>query len=133
GPFLQLITEVDMIYPTFNEAIYEEWSLQENGSLTVLAKDHSESIIKEIAPLKMEVSKEEVLEVQQLLEENFWKLKEHLKSGQGNEEESIIVYVEEGEKTVTGLSPNHPRFLLLKEEILSLIDEDAYTKWQDKL
>src|SRR5699024_12104744 len=108
-------------------------TLNNNGSLKVVAKDHDEKVIKDIEPLKITFNDDDIDKFQNILTNQFWKLNENESNSEGKLEEAMTVHLTDESKTVGGIEPNNERYTFIKDRLFEQIDSEDYESWQDKV
>ena len=133
-PFLLL--SVEQIWAEdFSNVYHHHISIDMDGNLVLFAEAESHVKIGHDAPeLTVQLTDNELEEVQGLIQEHFWKLNVFLRNADGdNRMESITVHLTEEEKTVRGEDPNRPRFITIRDQIINLVDEEEYESWIGKI
>lgn len=132
-PFFVL--EMETIVPTdyYHEKYIEEITLNNNGSLKVVAKDQDEKVIKDIEPLKITFNDDDIDKFQNILTNQFWKLNENESNPEGKLEEAMTVHLTDESKTVGGMEPNNERYTFIKDSLFEQIDSEDYESWQDEV
>lgn len=132
-PFFILKMERTVPTELYNEKYIEEITLNHAGELTVIVKDQEERIIKDIKPLTITITNDEVAEFQDILTNQFWKLNEYESNPEGQLEESMTVHVVNGSKTVRGMEPNADRYTFIKDSMFKKIVHEHYEAWQEQV
>src|SRR5699024_4266894 len=84
--------------------------------------------------IEMQVDDKKIDKLQELIQMHFWKLNEHIINSEGeNKSESITVQLTDESKTVQGSDPDHHRFLAIRDEIMDILDKEAYETWEDEV
>src|SRR5699024_627109 len=132
-PFFVL--EMETIVPTgyYHEKYIEEITLNNNGSLKVVAKDHDEKVIKDIEPLKITFKDDDINKFQNILTKQICKINESESNPERKLEEAMNVHLTDESKTVSGKEPNNERYTFIKYSLFEQIDSDDYESWQDKV
>lgn len=131
GPFLNVILEKDT--SSFPEPLlyYYNLDLDIDGNLVYSVLDEEDKKVNDAPKLEVQLKKEELDDIQKIIEDNFWKLKNRISSGDGSQTESISIYLTEEDKTVEGDAPDHPRFIKIRDSILNSVDENDYKEWEE--
>lgn len=88
------------------------------------------SIDRNELELKLQLTDGELKEVQELIQEHFWKLNETILNPESDKRtESITVHLTEEEKEVRTFDPVNHRFIAIRDSIINLIDEKEYESW----
>lgn len=135
GPYFELKLETLVPSDGYDNKYYQEIILDIDGHLKLTAKStgDEERVIRGIQPLESTVSKKLNNSIQQLIADNFWKLNEYTSSDDGELMEHMTVHLEDTSKTVDGYEPDHPRYTVVKEAVLELIDSDTYQEWEQEV
>src|SRR5699024_10600702 len=106
------VLEIETIVPTgyYQDMYIEEITLNNNGSLKVVAKDHDEKVIKDIEPLKITFNDDDIDKLQNILTNQFWKLNENESNLEGKLEEAMTVHLTDESNTVSGEEENNERY-----------------------
>jgi len=84
--------------------------------------------------IEMQVDDKKLKKLQELIQMHFWKLNESItNSDGGNKRESITVQLTDEAKRVRGSDPDHHRFLAIRDEIIDILDEEAYEAWEEEV
>src|SRR5699024_12315974 len=102
----------------YHEQYIEEITLNNNGSLKVVAKDQDEKVIKDIEPLKITFNDDDIDKFQNILTNQFWKLNENEYNPEGKLEEDMTVHLTDDLKTVNGKKPNNERYPFNNDSII---------------
>src|SRR5699024_2554923 len=116
-----------------HERYIEEITLNNNGSLKVVAKDHDKKVIKDIETLKITFNDDDIDKLQNILNNQFRKLNENESKPKGKLEEAMTVHLTDESKTVSGKEPNNKRYTFIKDSLFEQIDNEDYESWQDKV
>lgn len=130
-PFLLLRTE------HYNEqTYYHNISIDLDGNLVLNMEGgyENEDIGDDAPTIDKELTKAELEDIQDLIQEHFWKMNTNISNPDGdNREESITVNLTEESKEVSGNSPVNERFTTIRDKMIDSVGEKDYEKWADKI
>ena len=135
GPFV-LFTYSPAGPDDFRNMYSHNYALYENGKLVLYTEPGNKLKIGDDAPvLEIQVPKDDVVKVKQLIEQNkFWKFKKDVST---ESQDGVFLYLTvnltDESKTVGGLNPSEPKFIEITDFISSLVTKEERKSWNEEI